>query len=144
MEDFFNPDKLVVGAKGLVYIGSLLLVYRRDNKPKRAPLLIDVPGGGSDPGETGFETFQREVKEEFGLTINKENIVYAKRIPSRFPGEEGKFGYFAVAKLPDTAEKDIRFGDEGLEWMLMSEAEYLGHKDAWDIYRDRAKDYIQQ
>jgi 8-oxo-dGTP pyrophosphatase MutT (NUDIX family) len=65
VDDFFKRDLKADGAKGLILIGSRMLVYRRDNKTKIYPLHIDLPGGGIEEGETPFEGFKREVKEEF-------------------------------------------------------------------------------
>lgn len=141
MEELFRYDPLSAGTKGLVFIGDDALLYRRDERAKQFPLHLDVPGGGPEAKETPFATFQREVKEEFGLEINKNDIVYARKYPSVF--EKGKFGYFTVAKLPKEAKKLITFGDEGLEYLLMPVEQYLARKDAWPVYQDRAADYIK-
>ncbi len=142
MDEFYKPDSLSLGSKGLVYIGDQLLVYKRDEKAPIAKLKIDVPGGGpKTEDKTPFETFKREVSEEFGLDISKDEIVHAKRMASVF--EPGKFGWFAVAKLPAQAKDNIVFGDEGLEYMFMSEEEFLARDDAWDVYQDRARIYIK-
>ena len=65
----FNNSINFNGAKGLVYIGNEILVYRRDNNTNSEPLKLDLPGGGRDGNESAFETFSREVMEEFGLEI---------------------------------------------------------------------------
>lgn len=137
--DFFKVDPLAVGTKGLVFIGDDVLLYRRDNEAPKYPLHIDVPGGGAEKGETPFETYKREVKEEFGLEITEENIVYSKRYESIF--EKGKFGWYAVAKLSNEARSEITFGDEGLEYMLMPLKDFLDRDDAWPVYQQRAADY---
>lgn len=142
MDDFFNYDSKASGSKGLVLIGDKLLLYRRDYKTDVEPGKIDVPGGGPEPGETPFETFQREVKEEFGLEINKYDVVYARKYLSQyFPGRNA---CFPVVKLEASREKDIVFGDEGLECMLMSLDEYLDVKDAWAIFQARSGDYREK
>jgi len=55
------------GAKGLVFLGNKILVYRRDNKTSNLPLCIDLPGGGRENDESPFDSFKREIKEEFGI-----------------------------------------------------------------------------
>lgn len=139
--NFYKMDAQSVGAKGLVFVGDDVLVYRRDDKAPRHPLSLDVPGGGTEAGETPFQTFQREVKEEFGLDVTQDQIVYARRYPSSF--EPDKFGWYAAAKLPASVRHHIKFGDEGVEYFLMPLDEFLNAKDAWPIYQQRAADYAR-
>ncbi len=140
MDEIFKYDPLVTGVKGLVIIGDQVLLYRRDDKTNLEPLKIDVPGGGAEGKESPFEVFKREVSEEFGIKLNEENMTYAKRYAGTI--HKDKFVYFVVAKLPPEAQKDIIFGDEGLEYMLMPLNEYLGRKDAWAMFQERAADYM--
>lgn len=141
MNDFYTYDKLAVGSKGHVYVGDQVIVYRRSKDAPTNAGELDLPGGGPEAHETPFETFQREVHEEFGLRIIPANIVYAKRYPSVF--KPGKFGWFVVAKLPAESKDNIVFGDEGDEYMLMSDKEFLGRTDAWTFLQDRTRDYLQ-
>lgn len=135
----YDPE--TVGSKGLVFIGDKVLVYRRDSNTKNYPTYIDLPGGGPEPDETPFENYRREIKEEFGLDIYPEQVVYYKKYPSRI--EPGKFAYFPVVKLPHSEEEHIRFGNEGSEYLLVSLDELLELKDlAWPYMKDRVKDYL--
>lgn len=140
MDFFFAYDPLASGSKGLIYIGDKIIVYRRDNKTRTYPLQLDLPGGGPEINETPFETFRREVKEEFGLNITPEAIEYAQKYDSTL--HIGKFGYFAVAKLPADAESNIVFGDEGTEWCLMEPTEFVARDDAWPMLQDRTQHYL--
>lgn len=70
MQELFRPDPDTIGSKGLVFIGDALLVYRRDGNTTNHPHELDLPGGApidenKPETETPFETFRREVKEEF-------------------------------------------------------------------------------
>lgn len=143
MEDFFTRDPHISGSKGLIFIGGDLLVYRRDNNTKNFPFCIDLPGGGVEGDETPYETFAREVKEEFGLTITPQDIRYARRYPSTI--EPGKSAYFAVVKLPTSEANNIVFGDEGLEYMLIPLDDYLADKNvAWaGPMHLRVNDYLK-
>lgn len=141
MQDFFRPDPLGVGTKGLVFIGNDTLIYRRDNKADKYPLHLDVPGGGKEGDETPFETFRREVYEEFRLNITESDIVYFRRYPSIF--EEGKFGWYAVVKLPAKVKSQIVMGEEGIDYSLMPLEEFLKKQDAWPVYQQRAADYLK-
>jgi 8-oxo-dGTP diphosphatase len=141
MEDFYSPDDAMHIAKGLVFIGQKVLIYRRDTNTKVFPLYLDLPGGVAEMGETPFGTFKREIFEEFGLIISETDIVYTKRYVSGFI--EGEFDWFVVAKLDNDRENDIKFGDEGLEYMLMSLDDFITAKDGWPIFQQRSLDYIK-
>ena len=133
-------DPLAAGTKGLLFIGDKIIVYRRDHHAPIHALELDLPGGGPEGKETPFETFRREVKEEFDLDITYQDISYSQRYPSTL--KPGTFGYFLVAHLPASQERQIRFGDEGIEYMLMSVEDYLSRTDAWPVFQERARDYL--
>lgn len=139
-KEFTTHNPNAAGSKGLVYIGDKILVYRRDTTTTTHPLEIDLPGGGPEGSESPFETFAREVEEEFDLRITEDDIVASHTYPSRL--QPSKTGYFFVAKLPVEAASDIAFSNEGLEYMLVSPAEYLTYPDAWEYIRDQARKYL--
>ena len=142
MNDLFIYDSKTSGSKGLVFIGDNVLVYRRDGKTSNYPLCIDLPGGGPRPNETPFENFKREIMEEFGLGISPEHVIYYKKYPSKI--YLGKIVYFPVVKLPKKEEKNIKFGDEGLEFLLVSVDELLQFNDlAWPYMKERVRDYLE-
>ena len=116
-----------------------MLVYRRDNKTDSFPLYIDLPGGGRENNESPYETFKREVKEEFGFKITKKDILYAKQYVSAM--DASKESYFIVVRL-NVTEKDIVFGDEGLDFFLIETENYLKLNDAIRRQQNRVLDYI--
>jgi 8-oxo-dGTP diphosphatase len=140
MCDIDSVDSNSIGAKGLLYIGDKLLLYRRDGNTTLEPHKIDVPGGGPFEGESPFMNFAREVKEEFGLELQRQQIVYAKAYPHS--QDTSRTGYFLVARLPDDAKDKVVFGDEGEKWFLLSIDEYLSAKDAWVLFQVRTRDYL--
>jgi len=127
------------GVKGLVFIDEKILVYRRDNKTDSYPLHIDLPGGEKEGNESPFETFKREVKEEFGLEIKQEDIEYAKQYMSVM--DPIKESYFIVVKQKGVKESDIVFGNEGLEFLLIEPDKYLILDDAIERQQDKVRDY---
>lgn len=141
MDDIFRQDHQVDGAKGLVFIGDKIIVYRRDTHTAVHPLELDLPGGGGEEGECPFDTFKREVREEFGLELTPRDIVYARRYPSTI--KPGRFGYYLVAKLPPKAQKQITFGNEGVGYLLLTPEEYVVRNDAWSLFQARTVDYLQ-
>jgi 8-oxo-dGTP diphosphatase len=102
MDMIFEYDPLNVGSKGVVWIGDKLLLYRRDGNTTQFPFTIDLPGGGPEGKETPFETYQREVREEFGLELTPEDIVAGRMYPSI--ERPGRTSYFLAAQLPAEAE----------------------------------------
>ncbi|MFZ1250553.1 MAG: NUDIX domain-containing protein [Candidatus Microsaccharimonas sp.] len=104
-------------------------------------MCIDLPGGGPENNESPFDTFCREIYEEFGLQLTRSDIVYARKYPSIL--EQGKFTYFPVVQLPPSAFDKIQFGDEGVEYMLMSFGDFVNSSEiAWPALQERAADYI--
>ena len=140
MEEFFNPDSDTIGSKGLVYIGDKVLVYRRDGNTANHPHELDLPGGGPEGDETPFQTFKRETKEEFGLDINEEDVVYVRRYESTL--NPGRFAYFPVAKLAAENAGKIALGNEGEEYLLLTDHEYVQRDDCWQVFQERTADYL--
>ena len=129
------------GAKGIVFIGEKMLVYRRDNKTDFFPLKVDLPGGGREKDESPFETFKREVGEEFGINLEKSDILYSKKYKSVM--EPRKESYFFVTKSLNIKESNIVFGDEGLEFFLVSPDEFVNLTDGIKRAQDKVADYLK-
>lgn len=128
------------GAKGLVFFGDKLLVYRRDDKTSDYPGYIDLPGGGREGLESPWQTFQREIKEEFGLDIKHNDIHFSCTIPSELAPDRKSF--FLVAKLPAQRARDIVLGNEGLGWRLLTPQEFISHPDGISRQQQRVEAYI--
>jgi 8-oxo-dGTP diphosphatase len=129
------------GAKGIVFLGEHMLVYRRDTKTNNFPLRIDLPGGGREGNETPFETFQREVGEEFGLKVREEEVVYSCSVPSVMNPDTVSF--FLFARTTRFVPEDVVFGNEGVEWMLMSPNEFVQRRDGIEWQQERVARYLR-
>ncbi|MCF7834129.1 MAG: NUDIX domain-containing protein [Candidatus Pacebacteria bacterium] len=139
-QKIFDKNRNFHGVKGLVFIGDKILTYRRDTKTKSFPLYIDLPGGGKEEGESPFDTFKRETKEEFGIEINPDDVKYAKQYMSAM--DTTKESYFIVVNPLNMKESDVVFGDEGLEPVLITPDEYLKLNDAIKRQQDKVVDYL--
>jgi 8-oxo-dGTP diphosphatase len=140
-EETFTESVNFHGVKGLLFLDKKIVVFRRDDKTKNYPLQVDLPGGGREKDESPFETFKREVMEEFGISIIKEDIIYSKRYTSVL--DQTKVAFFMVTKPLPITESDIVFGDEGLEYMLMTPEEFVSLTDAVDRQQERVREYLE-
>lgn len=141
-QNIFVKDRNFHGVKGLVFVGDKIIVYRRDNKTKSYPFYIDLPGGAKENKESAFETFRREVKEEFGINVKKEDIIYSKQYIS--PMDSSKESYFIVIKTKNIKEDDIIFGNEGLEYFLLTLKEYLKLEEAIPRQKNKVIEYLSK
>ncbi len=139
-KDTFNNEVDLNGTKGLVFIGEKIIVYRRDTETTSFPLQIDLPGGGRENNESPFETFKREVREEFGLTIEREDISYSKKYQSSL--DPSKVAFFMATRPLNIEAKDISFGDEGLEFFLISPQDFVNLEDGVNRQQDKVAEYL--
>ncbi len=128
------------GAKGVVFLGNKILVYRRDNNTTNNPERIDLPGGGREGDESPFETFKRETKEEFGIDITEGDVDFSCTIPSIV--EPDKKSFFLVVKTSRFGSRDVVFGNEGNEWMLISPEEFIKRPDGIERQQKRVEKYL--
>ena len=132
-----------VGVKAALFIENKLLVFLRDNKPDlRFPNMWDFPGGGREASETPFETLEREVKEEFGIQVMKDSIVWQKEYPAMH--DPALRAYFMVVKISQEQVGAITFGSEGQKWELMETGEFLSRDDVVPHLKGRLKDYLDR
>ncbi|MFZ3581202.1 NUDIX domain-containing protein [Loktanella sp. DJP18] len=125
--DHAKSDDAFDGAKVALFIGSRLIVMRRDNRPD-IPFfdMWDFPGGGREGDETPFQTVARETMEEVGLHLPPDAISWQRAF--RRTGDGLRLWFF-VAHLPAVAEAEVIFGDEGQFWRLADPDEVLTWPD---------------
>ena len=72
-------DMSFSGAKLALFLGSDLLVIKRDDKPDIPyPGYWDLPGGGREADESPEDCALRETFEEVSLTIPKTELSWSK------------------------------------------------------------------
>ena len=129
-------DRPFTGAKAAILIGEQLLVTLRDDRDDIPyPNLWDLPGGGREGTETAEATMLREVFEEVGLRLTADSIIWRRAFPSH--SVKDQVGWFFVIRLPETAEAQIVFGDEGQGWALESPAAFMARRDAVPFLQHR-------
>jgi len=126
-----------VGAKAALFCGPALLCYQRDETPGLGwPGLWDLPGGGREADETPEDCFLRELREEFGLQLAPERLIWRRVFPSML--DPTRASVFFGGRLQPEEIAAIRFGDEGQGWELMPVAAYLAHPAAVPEMQRRA------
>lgn len=126
------------GAKLALFIGARLLVIRRDDRADIPwPGFLDLPGGGREAGESPEACVLRETREEVGLVLDVQDLVWR-----RFYPDDPIPAWFFAAHLPASREADITLGAEGQGWMLMTGQEFVENKEAVPHFRLRVRDYL--
>ncbi|WP_146346295.1 NUDIX hydrolase [Falsiphaeobacter marinintestinus] len=128
------------GAKLALFLGSDLLVIRRDDKPDIPyPGHWDLPGGGREGNETPETCALRETREEVGLILTPSDIVWS----NSYLRPRGIVWFFA-AHLPLDRQNDVQFGSEGQGWRLMAPETYVAHPLAVPHFTDQLRHYMDQ
>lgn len=132
-----NPETAFDGAKTILLLGGQLAVIRRDNIDGIAyPGCLDLPGGGREGGESPEACALRELQEELGLRLAVADLAWRQfyAVPSR--------AWFFAANLPADRVSDIRFGDEGQGWFLMTPRAFAASAEAVPHFRQRVLDGV--
>ncbi len=109
------------GSKLILFVGAKLVVLERDPKPWIDwPGRLDFPGGQREGQETPEACTLREVHEEIALTLSETDLTWPTLSLHKDPPD-----WFFAAHLPAAQVKDIRLGDEGRGWRLMTPQDYL-------------------
>lgn len=130
---------MFIGAKVALFVGPRLLVILRDaDRDIPWPGFWDFPGGGREAGETPEEVVIRETQEEVGLRLTAPDLIWKRECLT----SSGHVTFFFVAHLPDGAERDVVFGDEGQRWELWDVAAYMAHPKAIPQFQARLQAYL--
>ena len=85
---------------------------------------------------------RREVMEELNIDIPKSNVVWIKYYDSIT--KPGKRSVFMVANISDYQIENIRFGEEGQGYKMVSFREFLEDKNVIEQMKSRFSDYLNK
>lgn len=125
------------GAKLALFLGDRLAVIERDDVAHIPwPGFLDLPGGGREGDESAEACVLRETREELGLVLRPEVLVWRRFYTAPKPV------WFFAAHCAAAMAKDVVFGDEGRGWRLMTAQEYVGHAKAVPHFAERVQAYL--
>ena len=131
------------GCKIALFCGDKLLTILRDDKSNIPyPNTWELPGGGREGDESPFECAAREVFEELGIQLSKEDVTWSRLYPSML--FEGQQSAFMVGQLSQEQFDNITFGDEGQGYRLMSIEEFLSSDKVVPQLQERVRDYLEE
>jgi mutator protein MutT len=97
-------------------LGQVLVLKRSGTSPNR-PGLLDLPGGGFDPGESPGEAIVREIEEEIGIRLTSEQLTLGYSDTTYFDGKSTiRFVYIAEISSQDKLQLSNEHDD--LYWMM--------------------------
>ena len=129
------------GVKIALFANNKLIIIQRDDKPGlRFAGMWDLPGGARDDNESPVECVTREVKEELGIDLSPESIVWQKTYPSMH--DPGKTAFFMAANVTPKQVSSIVFGDEGQGWKLITIEDLFAEQNFVAPLKDRLQDYL--
>jgi ADP-ribose pyrophosphatase len=106
-----------LGAKLALFLGDQLLVIRRDDRADIPfPNHLDLPGGGREGAETPEACVLRETREEVGLILTKDALVWGRS----YVRPRGTAWFFAAHLEAESA--GICAWRRGAVWSLMPPA----------------------
>lgn len=131
------------GTKVALINNGQVLTMLRDNKPNiDFPGMWDFPGGSREEGETPFQVAKRELKEELGLDIVENEVIWNKVYPAATtPNKEA---VFMVIEISNDRIAGVVFGGEGQGWKMADFDDFLNNKNAVPPMQERLKDYLEQ
>lgn len=133
-----SDSRPFVGAKIALFVGQRIVVILRDDCPDIPyPNRWDLPGGGRECEESGWECATRETQEEVGLHVPDAAFQWGRYYPTAAGG-----AWFFRAHLPVSAETQILLGTEGQSYALWTPKAYLDHPAAIPHFQDRLRDCL--
>jgi 8-oxo-dGTP diphosphatase len=131
-----------VGVKAALLLNdNQLLMIQRDEKPGlRYAGLWDFPGGAREGQESPFGCLSREVREELGINLKEDAVVWQKTYPAMHDSK--LTAYFMTIKITQSDIDSVSFGDEGQGWKMIGISEFMNSKDVVEPLKGRLEGYL--
>lgn len=114
---FIGLRKLILNRRGVVFIllrpDNTSLLQLRDGNSRRFPHRWCWPGGACDSGESFIDTAIREIKEEYELSVEKEDVTL---LMSKYFGQQKIF----ICKVSQDVLPIMHEGAD-MKWMGVNE-----------------------
>lgn len=138
--DTFNEKAIFHGVKGLIRVDGKIIAIQRDSGTLHEKLHMDLPGGARERQESPFETLVREVREELGFKLKKEDILYARRYHN--PPDQRNDTFVIATNELSIDERKIVFGEKGIGFHFMTIHDFIHHPKVVEKQRLRVIDYL--
>lgn len=123
----------------LVCQGKVLTTLRDDIPVIPFPNTWDLPGGGREDNETPYECMAREVYEELGIRVAREDVFWMRIYEGMV--DPTQKSVFMIGNVTQEQVSAIIFGDEGQGYKLESIEAFLSDKSVIPQLRKRMADY---
>ena len=132
MKEKLNPT-ISIYTKALIIYNRRVLIIRRSNYTHHGNGEWDIPGGGLDFDETVLDCLHREIKEETGLLVDVDRLLFSKMaiIPTRT--DVGAVGLIYICRTNTGA---VTLSHEHTEYLWVTKAQLMEllSKPALDDY----------
>lgn len=126
------------GAKLAILVGDRLVAILRDDIATIPfPNHWDLPGGGREGDETPVETVLRETQEEIGISFAPGDLIWSEAYPVDAATE-----WLFVTEQPHFTPDQVRFGNEGQYWRLVTIDWFLCKARAVPHQPGRLRNYV--
>lgn len=133
------PNEFTACKLAYILDGQLLVYLRDDFTHIPFPNMWDFPGGVREGGETAEQCVLRELKEEFGITLEESRLIY-KQKGVNYNNTGDSFFFVAEGKIEEI--EAIVFSEEGQHWQLMDIVEFLEHPLAIGRLKTRLQNFL--
>lgn len=128
-----------IGAKVAILVGNRLVTILRDDLADIPwPNHWDLAGGGREGAESPWTCAAREAKEEVSLSLEQQDVVWAKP----YNMDNGARAWFFVARVSESRESELALGNEGQQLALVSIDDFLCNDQAVPQFQKRLADWI--
>ncbi len=127
-KEFLRPGEYIVACQAIIINSKRqILISQRSEFKEKFPLMWECNGGAVLAGETSLDGVVREIQEELGISLNKEDGIYIKTAQNNYRFKD------IYLFVKDIEIKDIKFTDKeaiAAKWVSIDEfIEMLRNKE---------------